>query len=90
MPAVTSTMTCNYQAPTSAAVVNRLVLTQMLTCGVLGWAIFALAVDRWLATENIPEPSRTEAVAQQVSGPSPGTISLKSAQFPGSDRNKTR
>jgi hypothetical protein len=62
----------------------------MLACGILGWGIFAIAVDRWLPVEQSSETLPLKTNAQQVAGPINGTTIIKSAQFHVSERDKTR
>lgn len=91
MPAVPPPQKCFTPPPVPNTMgMNRIVLTQMLACGFLGWGIFAMAVDRWLPTERTPELPSWGTVTQQVSTPSTGAVSIKSAQFKVGDRDQTR
>jgi hypothetical protein len=74
----------------SVAGVDRVVLTQMVTCGVLGWAIFAVAVERWLPTPSAGTLRQSQTVAQQASATTAGSVVVKSAQFQVSERETTR
>ncbi|MDP1562944.1 MAG: hypothetical protein Q8M16_16320 [Pirellulaceae bacterium] len=77
-------------AATTSLDVNRVVLAQMLACGIMGWSIFAFSIDRLLPRQDLPELPRSESVVQHVSSPINGSVSVKSAQFNVNDRDQTR
>lgn len=70
--------------------VTRMVLAQMVGCGILGWVMFAVAVERWLPSDNSQASPTFDATTHQVSVKAADSISVKSAQFQVSEPDKTR
>ncbi|MBL8892548.1 MAG: hypothetical protein JNL67_21405 [Planctomycetaceae bacterium] len=70
--------------------ITRIVIAQMVGCGVLGWALFAVAVERWIPAHSSHVNPKSESLTRQVSVPKADSISVKSAQFHAHEPDKTR